>query len=260
MTADDKANEALQRTADRLAGVLSKLAGQASVVRSTGFRIPILDADPDADDPTNLWMLEDGRLRGRTAGGVIKEWAAVGSPGGTTTGTPKPVDPAPQRIYHTYKANWARMFCENHGAEDYPAHVQYGWGGTKHNERKVMLGFDDAQIRTDFAGATIKQVQLRMLNTDSAYSSGVTLRWGAHNQDTAPGSYSATRFDAWRGNWPQSGWGGGAGHWRTIPAWFGNAFRDNQIKGMTINQPNRSRAWWGEMEWGSVEIAITGVG
>lgn len=55
----------------------ARLAGQRAVGRAgaypRAFRIPILDADPDADDPTNLWAFDDGRVRFRGSDGTVHE-------------------------------------------------------------------------------------------------------------------------------------------------------------------------------------------
>jgi hypothetical protein len=74
MTVDPHVARAIERESDLLAHILVRLASQR---RTVGFRIPELDADPDVDDPTNMWMLSDGRIRTRTSDGLIHEYLSV---------------------------------------------------------------------------------------------------------------------------------------------------------------------------------------
>jgi hypothetical protein len=51
--------------------------------------------------------------------------------------------------------------------------------------------------------------------------------------------------------------GGGADDYHDISTtWFGRALRDNQIKGLTIDQPG-GRASYGQTHWSTVRLAIT---
>lgn len=310
-SADDAAAaHAARRAADRLAKMMTRLAAQARTARPGGFRLPELDADPDVDDPTNAWVLADGRLRIRTSDGVVHEYLDVvasrpsvptfagdpaastgyrlwfsgatgrlrgrlangavsdvgptttttSPPGGAATPGPaasavlKPTDPDLKSHRQVYRADWARTYCARHGLET-ADHLHYGRRDDTHGQRRIMLGFNDEAIRADLAGANVKKVELRALNTDAWAPTGLTVHWGAHDQDRPPTSYSAIRANAYEGQWPATGWGGNRERWRTISTWFGRAFRDNQIKGLTIDQPGGVLSS-GEIDWSTVELAI----
>lgn len=250
MTPDERA---VERAAERLADLLAKIDKQARAIRSVGLQVPVLEADPPADSPTRMWILEDGRLRWRTAAGVVKE-ATLATPGGTTSGTPKPANPVVTRYRKTYKATWAQTYCAAHGQEGGGGNLHYGNRANEHGERRIMVGFDDTQIRADTAGSVIEKVSLRAINAD-AFGSRVEICWGGHKHSTAPSSYSAVRKNAYRGSWPKSGWGGGLVPWRTIPKLFGTALRDDTIRGLTVDQP-AGVTYSGQINWPSIELAV----
>lgn len=260
--ADQHAAWGAQRGADRLAVKLRGIAEQARNTRSTGLHVPIMDADPADDDPTNLWLLEDGRLRARTADGTIHEYTPDGADtpgGGDTTGggtstKPKPADTAPRRFQKTYAATWGRTYCATHGVET-GGNLRYGtFPGSAHGMRRIMFGFNDSAIRSDLSGATIRKVELSMRNTDSWYHSGISIRWGAHNRSAAPSGFSAVRAGIYTGSWPEAGYGA---TWRNVTTWIGKALRDNDIKGLTVVQPTAGATHYGELDWSSLRLRIT---
>jgi hypothetical protein len=293
----------------QLAALIQSLSDRIRSLEERGFRIPVLDADPAVDDPTNLWFLEDGRVRGRTADGNIHEFVSIaqlrspvptfasdpasstgwrlwfnggtgelrgrlangsvvtyapvtagssgdggtGTNGGSTSTKTKPADPTPKKYRKTYATTWGRTFCATHGVET-GGRLRYGtFSGSYHGMRKIMLGFDDAAIRADLSGATIRDVELTMLNTDSWSHGGIDVHFGAHNKSGPQGSWSAVRRNVWDGHWPETGTGP---TWRDVPDWIGKALRDNTIKGLTIDQPSSSAAYYGEMDWASVQLRI----
>jgi len=50
------------------------LEEQLEAERGRAFRVPVVDADPDPDDPTNLWLFADGRLRARLPDGTVVDF------------------------------------------------------------------------------------------------------------------------------------------------------------------------------------------
>lgn len=74
MGADEQAAYAARRASDRLAATLAAIATQAKTRRATGFVVPVVDDDPAADDPTNLWLFGDGQLNTRTPDGAVHRY------------------------------------------------------------------------------------------------------------------------------------------------------------------------------------------
>jgi hypothetical protein len=252
----ERAERAAEQTARRMARTLRRFRDDARQSRSQGLVIPTLDADPPTDDPTVMWRFEDGRLRVRRADGGVDEFTPVGYSGSTGTGssgTPKPVDPEVKERVKTYSATWGRSMCPQHGPESGSA-LYYGlYAAQYHGQRRVMLGFDDATIRADLAGSTIRKVELRFHNTHAYYNNGVDVRIGGHKKDTPPGGYSSVRERVFTGHWPKTG----GDTWKRVPDWFGRSLRDDVIRGLTINQGTDAVAFYGAMSWGSAKLRIT---
>lgn len=273
--------------------------------RPRALIIPVVDADPSAEDPTNIWGFDDGRLRWRGTDGVVHEilprfpllslsanpsaasgidiyrhassdelrvrradgtWARYAAiapasssssndPGGSTT-KPRQANTSPHTHRQTYAASWGRTMCPVHGAET-GGESSYGRWSSTHGRRRVMIGFNDAAIRADLAGADIRKVELSMRNTHAYLNSGITVRWGGHNKSSPPSAYSAVRRNVWSGHWPKNGtgatWRGGKGD----ILWFGRALRDNTIKGLVVDQLTDSVTFYGALDWSSVRLRIT---
>lgn len=252
----ERAARAAEQSSRRLARTLRRMREDARQQRSQGLVIPTLDADPAADDPTVMWRFEDGRLRVRRADGGVDEFTPVGYGGGTgsgSTGTPKPVDPEVEERVGTYAATWGRSMCPQHGPESGAA-LYYGlYAPQYHGQRRVMIGFDDASIRADLAGATIRKVELRFANTHAYYNNGVDVRIGGHKKSGPPGGYSSVRERVYTGHWPKTG----GDVWKRVPDWFGRSLRDDVIRGITINQGTDAIAFYGAMAWASAKLRIT---
>lgn len=56
----------------QLVNKINRMERELAQLRSRALRIPILDADPDINDPTNVWMFSDGRLRTRDLAGTVR--------------------------------------------------------------------------------------------------------------------------------------------------------------------------------------------
>lgn len=301
--AERAAHVAARAAQVRLAAKLRAIAAQANTTRANGFRVPVVDSDPAANFPTNLWGFDDGRIRWRGSDGTIHElwpgfavlslssapaassgidyyrnsgddsfrvrrpdgsWAIYPSQnptaggdsmqGGSNTTKPKQPDTSPTKKRQTWSSTWSRTLCVSHGVEEANRDEHYGhFPGSAHGMRRVMIGFNDSAIRSALAGADIKKVEIHALNVDSWNHSGVDLHWGAHNRSAAPSTFSAVRRNAFIDHWPEAGDGA---YWRTAPDWFGRAFRDNGIKGLTIDQPDGASSY-GQIRGGSVKIRIT---
>ena len=309
MTADEQAVAQMARTSEQLAQLIADVAALAKVRRATGFVLPVLDTDPDADDPTNLWGFADGQMNFRTPDGTVHRFSpstgapiqiptfasapafssghrlwfdgstgalngylnngnlvvysadsassssAGGGPSGPSTASTvaKPADPKPASYRKTYSTNWQRTFCERHGVE---SDEHYGEYGPVHGERRIMFGFPDSTMRSDLAGATITKVELKMQNTYSWSYGGIDIHFGLHAKDTAPGSVSQNRKDVYVGSWPRSGYGGGSDKWRTVSSSIGRRFRDDDCRGMTIDQP-AGRTLYGACDRSTLQLRIS---
>jgi hypothetical protein len=213
-------------------------------------RIPVLEDTPLSTQGINLWLDPDGNLRSMAPDGTIYQYAktAVTASSGTL-----PADPQPATLQKIYTADWAQSYCDVHGVETGSPGVWYGDSADGHIDRKIMIGLPDDVIRSDLAGAAIERVEIFSANL-TASTSRVQLHWGLHNEDTAPAEYSAMRKDAYVDWWPRVG--SGELLWRPIHAAFGEWLRDNEAKGLTIDQPS-GVGNSGQLDWSSTKIRIT---
>lgn len=210
-----------------------------------GFRVPVLDEDPAATEPINLWMFNDGRLRGRDADGTIREWQG-NAPGSSTSSNPKPAVQTPHLHQTAWAATDSQCFCPVHGLED---PLYFGELDATHGERLVMFLLPN--IATELSGATVQQVELQARTLD-AYQAQVEIAWGGHAESALGASYHQQYEDVWRDTWPQVG----GDTWRIMPRWFGEALRDGDITGLVVNQPSTSKSFYGRLDT-ALSIRIT---
>lgn len=211
-------------------------------------QVPWVTEDPAFAEGINVWMHTDGGLRFYDATGAVYE--VTKTAGGTTTSsTGFPADPEPALFVQTYVAQWARTFCNLHGVET-GAGLWYGDDPMgAHAGRRIMIGLPDATIRTDTAGATIDNVELFMINLD-AYQIPVAVHFGLHAQTSAPATFSAVWRDGAVLNFPST-------EWQTVhPVLFGEMLRDDQARGLTIEQPP-GFVNAGQIDWATVAIRIS---
>lgn len=142
--------------------------------------------------------------------------------------------PPPQQHTKTYDATWSASwygFGKRSGSRLYQGDTQLG-DGTGYQYGKV--GFDDAAIRADLVGATIDKVELRMSNEHSWYNSGLTARFGSHNNASEPTGSTSTDGSF---NRSAHSWNKGQTKYVTLPVAIGEELRDNTTKGVTTGRP-----------------------
>lgn len=284
----------------RLTAYLQRLEARIAAQEQHGFVVPVLDTDPADEDPTNLWLLNDGRLCTRSADGTVFQYppdvllkihrftsvpaanadhagiwvggtgtlriqradgtwwtytadsgtASTASPDRSGTSTvPKPTALKTHQHRAVWSANQTGCYCPRHGRE---GKLYYGrWSGT-HNERRVMYGFNDSNIRSTLSGAVVRKVEMRVKNLHAYSHGGIYVHWGGHNSATLGGTFHQSYRNVWKDHWPKVG----GDSWRAMPRWFGTALRDNKIKGLTIDQPSGGVSFYGQMHPG-LDLRIT---
>lgn len=240
-----------QKSSDPLAALQRELADLRSTVDSAmrrPFRVPILAADPPVEDPTDLWMFPDGRLRGRhlnTTGTafVTREWVTT-APGAATSGTAAaPPTTVPVTVQDTFVAQWTQSYRQSSAARTDAGAVMlyYGSSGDGFNgKNQSLIGFDHAAIAAALAGSTVNAVWLRLMNIHGWYHSGVNVYFGIHNFSSEPASWAGGLFRivSHRFGKPQE---------RTVPMplSFATSIRDGTGKGISIEAPNSSKEFYG---------------
>ena len=227
---------------------IKRLAQQAT---SMPFRVPVLNEDPPEDDPTNLWLFPDGRLRGRhlNAAGtllVYREWV-TSAPGADTSAT-APATPSAAVV--THEGSWPAIWSQSYRQSGSPrtdlgvTHLYYGSSGDAFNGRnQSLIGFDYAAIATALAGSTVNSVRLSITNVHAWYHSGVQIYFGIHNFGSEPATWAGGGIPRQR----ITNHHFGKPQFRTVwmPLEFATAIRDGWGKGIALEAPSTSREFYG---------------
>lgn len=220
------------------------------------FVIPNLQNDPDEQDPTNLWMRWDGRLRGRYWNGA--SYTYVDYPmRSDITGVPavpaSPAPPAKPPLPVTHRATWTATWSQSYKGDGTKrtdgkgeTYLVYGNADDGVNgTQRALVGFDYAAIQTALAGSIIKTVELQMTNVHAYWNSGVDVYFGMHNVTAEPSTWPASGSLLYRRNV--------TGHFgkpetKTIilpNTTFGSALRSGAGKGLAIEAPTDDLDYYG---------------
>lgn len=209
------------------------------------FIIPTLSGDPSPEDPTNMWLLADGRLRTRHWNGlafVIKEYTPVAPT--ATVPPPLPAVPAtPITRSQTWEATWTQSYKGDGSARtDLGEQVLfYGSAGDANGLNRSLVGFDHASIASALAGSTVKAAQLTMTNLSTSLGIGANVYFGIHNSSSEPGTWpSIPRSKIFR-----SLFGSSETKTVNVPIEFATSIRDGAGKGIAIEAPDNNRANYG---------------
>jgi hypothetical protein len=212
--------------------------------------LPTFAVAPVVSTGWRMWLDgATGAIKTRLANDTIKTYSADAA-GGSSDGGSAPGPGAPVTNVSTWSADDANCYCPEHGIE---TALYYGRWSATHNERRLMFGFDATAIRNAItANGVILKVEMRVTNLHSNPNSGVYITWGGHNIDNLPGSFSQRYANVWKSKWPKVG-----GYtWRVMPVWFGTAFRDGLIRGLTVDQPSTSNTYYGQLQ-NNLQLRIT---
>lgn len=230
---------------------MDQLNRDVRAIKQQPFLIPVLDADPDVAQG-NAWLLNDGRLRVRNASGTVKEYAPVGSPGGTTTTVAKPAPPPAKKTYvKTWGAQWTQAYRDT-GAQrtDYGDTLIYGYSDSFNGRNTSLIGFDYNNIASTLSGATVTKVELYFHQLHAWWNWGAYVRFGMHSNTVKPGTYGSIV----QNNMSQVTYGKPQAKWAVISTAFGTRWRNGTAKGISIDPLTNDKAYYGRA------AGITGAG
>lgn len=217
------------------------------------FEHPFQDSSPGGTDAHISWYFTTNV--NNTAGLIV---AGTDVTGGTPGARIFAMDMGPSLSYSnfdmgsgispvqsytkTYACNESASYQEDGSNRGISDCYQGRYSATNGNQYS-MIGFDDAQIRSDLTGATINKVELYLNNNHFYSNSGGNAIIGTHNQTTLSGTHSssqitdniqATHFDL------------GQAKWITIPNSIGTALKNNTAKGIALGPgPSNSQSYYG---------------
>ncbi len=232
----------LPRPEARLENLVQKLQNQVNDLRSRQASVPIYASDP-TDVSIRLWMLNDGRLRGRKADNTIVEYQTVTSGGSSSTEPPAAAEYVPSTRVYEADADWSDCW-KSGGSSLYtfdPDNLYYGEWLSSNGEFKSMIHFPGlSALAPGPAGTRISSVHLRLSNVHTNLNSGISLRLGYHDNSTVPGTFTEVgeigRIQVGKPTHDK---------WYQISNLVGTKAASSDLEGLTLNQNNATRAAYG---------------
>lgn len=176
---------------DKFGSILLGMRRQIDELTNSVRRTPVYDKDP-SDPRINLWMLTDGRLRGRhPRTGAILEYATT-TTGSSTSSTPLPAAAAPRALLvKTYIAAWSATYDATSGSQVSATTAQFGKLPRTNTTYSALIGMPTA-LKTDLTGKTPTKVEVNFILRDTGGNDVVAVPlYYATNAPNADGSYSA---------------------------------------------------------------------
>jgi hypothetical protein len=150
----------------------------------------------------------------------------------------------PATYTKTYTATWSGSYQGDDDRRNSNGDMYHGqYDGTQGNQ-KSMIGFNNTQIQSDLAGATINSIKLTIKNKHWYNNSGGTLVVGYHNStaSSAPATYPGGTESVTT----SSGFAKGATKTITLSNTIGNALRDDTAEGIVIGPgDSTSKTYYG---------------
>lgn len=224
------------------------------LLRPRPFVVPQLSADPPETDPTNLWMRNDGRLRGRykNSGGTYTYMDypirndITSPPALPANPSPPAPSPAPQTYRTVWTGTWSQTYLAGSGAKrtDVTGETMLVYGKNPDDtlgQQRSFLGFDYANIVSTLASTTIQSVQLTLTNLGS-YWPTVDVFFGLHNFTAEPTQAYGSDIQLRRSADAVLGIGTST---VDLPLAFAQALRAGTSKGIAIDAPSDERTFYG---------------
>jgi hypothetical protein len=241
------------RSADPTVDAVKRIAAIEQAIndiQNSPFRIPVVDQDPGSDDPTNIWMFSDGRLRVRyrntaNTAWVIREFVST-APGSSTSATLKP---APGTVAKTQQKRYAAQWHQTYvgaGSQraDSSSLIFYGNANDGNGRQRALIGFDYATAATDLASSTIKGVWMEIQTLGAGDSArGSDVYFGIHNFTSVQATWaggSIPRSMVYRVHFPTS-----EKILVQLPLEFATALRDGWGKGIALEVPSDALEFYG---------------
>lgn len=183
--------------------------------------------------------IEDIGLDTPDTGQPLSSYYSGGTSGGSGSGSTT----TKTTYTKSYGATWTRSFTGSGGYNSYyGSHLVQGYYSSNNGNQRAMVGFNDAQIRSDLSGASILSATLTLYSTWWYYNAGGTAVIGTHASSSAPSTFSGTPDRLRSSSWPKS-------YRRTVNlgTTIGNDFRTGAARGITLGPgPTTSHEYYGK--------------
>lgn len=230
---------------DRLAAQLADMQSQLTALNAAGVHIPIVDADPDPVQypGTNVWMFDDGRLRIRKSNGTVVQLGTAASTGTTSGTAATPPAAQPKTFTKVYGAMFSQTY-QGDGDQRNENMLHVGYSDGFNGRQAAIIGFNQATIAADLAGASVRAVELFLYCTHCWWNSGAQVYVGGNTNSSAPGSlggivFSGTSIIGVKGTDQRAAQG-----YHSISTAFGGWLRSGAIHSITLQAPNNNQSYY----------------
>jgi hypothetical protein len=230
--------------------------------------VPTLSSDPAASTGIDIYIHGgSGELRARASNGTWQRYAPItattssdtASKTSTSTSKTTKTTDTPLKTYtQGFDLMWGASWCDSHNAWESAGELYYGnYTYSVHGQRRVMLGFDDAAIRSFIGSGRATKVELYLANVHTNPDQGTQLRLGGHSNSGRPSDYSGIVAR----NVVSRHFGKRESKWVTIstpkPPWFAKRLKSGAVRGILIDQNSLSSALYGAINPGPTKLRLT---
>lgn len=152
------------------------------------------------------------------------------APMGETGSLPGGSEPPIRQYTTTWNSTWSRSFDKT-GIRTSNNTMYQGYAEESNSDLTSMVGFDDDDIATALAGATIDKVEVYVYATHWYYNAGGWVCLGTHSEATPPEAYPGVRRHVSHFSLPKPG-----GNWVDITNTpIGEYLQDGTAKGIVLD-------------------------
>lgn len=218
----------------RLLITFQGILGNGTVQASGGNTTTVFWVEDIGLPVTDTLILNDAGIAQYNAPAPVAGDAVVAKPTAKVTYTKE------------YTATWSGSYRSNgayspsHGATMTQGNSGDGWLG----DARGLVGFNDAQIRKDLAGATIKSCYITLYANHWWENNGGTARIGTHKYSSRPSSITSGSLNPQRvssGSWPKPG-----KRKVSLGTTIGNEFKSGAARGIMVGPTNDTHDQYGK--------------
>lgn len=184
-----------------LQAIVAKMAEMQNQINELNKRpsaIPVRSEDPPVDEPINIWMFPDGRIRYRLPNAATVQQITVSATGSTSSAIPLPApEYFPSTQVYEQDADWSQAYAQGGTVQRTGTELHYGSLDNITRQNMSLIHFPGlaAALTPGAAGIRIAAVELILTNLATYLPSGTSLAIGTHTHATKPSTFSHS-------NWP----------------------------------------------------------
>lgn len=155
--------------------------------------------------------------------------------------------PTPITTYtKTYTATWSGTYDGGNSLVSYYGNEAHqGYYSSDVGNRRSLIGFNSAQIKSDLSGATIKSIKVTLYASHWYFNAGGTAVIGTHDYTSRPPTWAGSRVDENRQQ--SSGWPKPGKRTVTLSNTIGDEFKSGLSTGIALGPgPSTNHEYYGK--------------